>query len=60
MKGPTQPYDMSSEHWERVRRLPSAVRDRVLERACVLIYASGYAPDVADRMALEQEAGVRL
>jgi hypothetical protein len=51
------PIDMSSEAWERIRSLPSATRDRVLERAAILIYDGGLSPAVADARALREEVG---
>lgn len=49
---------MKPETTERLRRLRADVRDRVLERACILHEACpGLTWDEADELALEQEVG---
>lgn len=53
-----RPSDMSKPTWERVSKLPPDKRDRVLERAAILIYQAGLTPADADERALAEEAGV--
>lgn len=43
-----------------LRKLTPDVRDRVLERAAILITHAGVDPDEADERALLLEAGVRI
>jgi hypothetical protein len=54
----TRPDGMTAKVWERIGKLPADVRDRVLERAAVLIFQAGVAPAEADARALAEEAGV--
>lgn len=49
---------MAPATWERIGKLRQDVRDRVLERAAILIYEAGLAPADADERALAEEAGV--
>jgi hypothetical protein len=42
----------------KLAKLPDEVRDRVLERAAILITHAGMAPDDADERALLLEAGI--
>lgn len=49
---------MAASAWNRISRLPSDTRDRVLERAAILIFEAGLSPNVADERALAEEAGV--
>lgn len=51
------PSDMSEDAWRIISRLTSAKRDRVLERAAILIFEAGLAPAEADARALAEEAG---
>jgi hypothetical protein len=53
MKPPT--FGMTPAHVERLRRLPDEMRDRVLERAAILIYQANVAPQDADEMAWAME-----
>ena len=43
---------------DRIARLRTDVRDRVLERAAILITHAGLSPEEADERALAEEAGV--
>ena len=43
---------------DRLATKPQAVRDRVIERAAILIYEAGLSPAEADERALAEEAGV--
>lgn len=45
--------------WDRIARLRTDVRDRVLERAAILITHAGLSPEDADERALAEEAGVQ-
>ena len=47
--------DMSDDAWRVISRLTSAKRDRVLERAAILIFEAGLAPAEADARALAEE-----
>jgi hypothetical protein len=51
------PAGMSLDVWTRIGRLSGEVRDRVLERAAILIYEAGLEPSAADARALAEEAG---
>ena len=53
-----RPADMSRSTWERIAKLPIDTRDRVLERAAILITHAGHSPADADERALAEEAGV--
>lgn len=44
----------------KLAKLPSATRDRVLERAAILIFDAGMEPDAADHRALWLEAGIAV
>lgn len=48
---------MTAGHSERLRTLPPDRRDAVLERAAILIFDAGMAPDAADELAWRQESG---
>ncbi len=54
----TRPQGMAAAAWDRIGKLPSDVRDRVLERAAILIFEAGLAPADADERALAEEAGI--
>lgn len=60
MSALSRPAGMSAEVWARIGRLPAATRDRVLERACILIFQAGLAPAEADERALAEEGGVPM
>jgi len=51
------PEGMTAETWARIGKLRPDVRDRVLERAAILIYEAGLHPADADERALLEEAG---
>lgn len=54
-----RPYtDMAPATWERIARLSLGMRDRVIERAAILIHDAGLTPAEADERALAEEAGV--
>lgn len=53
-----KPANMASSTWERISKLPTDTRDRVLERAAILITHAGLSPADADERALAEEAGV--
>lgn len=62
MKAPRElslrpPTDMAERVWNRIGRLAPAVRDRVLERAAILIFDGGLSPSAADERALLEEVG---
>ena len=52
----SRPEGMSADVWTRIGKLRADVRDRVLERAAILI-AEGIPASVADERALAEEAG---
>ena len=54
-----RPDGMGPDVWARIGKLRADVRDRVLERAAILI-AEGIPPNVADERALSEEAGVSI
>lgn len=43
---------------DRTSKLRADVRDRVVERAAILIYQAGLDPDEADERAMAEEAGI--
>ena len=49
---------MGQAIWMRIERLRPEVRNRVLERAAILIFDAGLPPSVADERALAEEAGI--
>ena len=49
------PAGMLASTWERICRLPSDRRDRVLERAAILHFEAGVPFPDADEMALANE-----
>lgn len=51
------PADMEPDAWRVISRLRVDVRDRVLERAAILIHEAGLAPAEADARALAEEVG---
>lgn len=53
-----RPEGMGPDTWIRIGRLPSIKRDRVLERAAILIFDAGLSPIEADERALAEEAGL--
>jgi hypothetical protein len=53
-----RPDGMSAKVWETIGKLPPDKRDRVLERAAILIFQAGVAPADADARALAEEAGI--
>ncbi len=53
------PEGMNADVWTRIGRLPFEKRDRVLERAAILI-AEGIPASVADERALAEEAGIAM
>jgi hypothetical protein len=54
----SRPKDMAAAAWDRIAKLPVDTRDRVLERAAILIFEAGLSPETADERALAEEAGV--
>jgi hypothetical protein len=54
----SRPKDMAAVVWDRIAKLPSDTRDRVLERAAILIFEAGLSPHVADERALAEEARI--
>jgi hypothetical protein len=48
---------VSPDHVRRLRTLSDVRRDAVLERAAILIFDAGMAPDEADEMAWRLESG---
>ena len=53
-----RPQGMTADTWTRIGKLRSDVRDRVLERAAILIFDAGLSPSEADERALAEEAGI--
>lgn len=51
----SRPAGMPLTAWQRIGKLPSDIRDRVLERAAILIYEAGLSPTLADERALVLE-----
>lgn len=49
---------MGADTWTRIGRLPTDKRDRVLERAAILIFDAGLSPIEADERALAEEASI--
>lgn len=49
------PQGMSAPIWSALRRMPSAARDRVLERAAIYHFDGGLPLHEADRRALDEE-----
>lgn len=49
---------MAPSAWERISKLRPDVRDRVLERAAILIFEADIPPGDADERALAEEAGL--
>jgi hypothetical protein len=54
----SRPEGMPIGTWQRIGKLPSDTRDRVLERAAILIYEAGLSPSLADERALVLEGVV--
>ena len=52
---PLVPLGMSAENWRRISRLPGDRRNRVLERAAIMIFDGGLSPAEADERALAAE-----
>lgn len=52
------PEGMHASTWARIGQLREDVRDRVLERAAILIYQAGLSPEEADERALLEEGHV--
>jgi len=52
---------MTSSLWDRIVRLPSDVRDRVLERSAIIYYGgAAVSLQEADERALSEEAGIHV
>lgn len=52
---PGRPQGMALALWTRISKLPTDLRDRVLERSAILIFEAGVDPAVADEAALVLE-----